>query len=113
MNIEKLIKQVRDLGSNIMVDGDKLVIVHRDRLSPEMLYQIRSDAKSIAKFVGIETDLAERMAIIEMDGGISPAAAEMFARILQARRPARWSEADWSMFIDDVGKILDETLRRH
>lgn len=111
-NAAKILERVRALGANVLIDGGKLVIVNRGKLPAEAMDYIRQNGRAIADYLDKETEFEERAAIIEFDGGAPRDWAEQFARVLIQSRPANVSDLDWSWFITQCGRIIDEAPER-
>lgn len=107
----KILAKVRGHGANIMLDGQKLVIVNREKLPAGALDFIKLHARQIAAFLESEADFEERAAIIEFDGGLPRQAAEDLAGILLARPPNDCDPADWNWFVGKAADIIDARRR--
>lgn len=112
-NASKIIERIRANGANVMLDQGKLVIVNRAKLPAEALEYVRSHAREIAGFLNVEAEFEERAAIIEYDGGLTRAVSEYLTKLLMSSPPSGTSDADWSWFVGQAAKVIDDApLRR-
>jgi hypothetical protein len=107
----KVVAKVRSHGANIMLDGQKLVIINREKLPAKAFDFIRQHAKKLADFLSSEGDFEERAAIIEFGAGVSRPVAEGLAIILLASPPKDCNPADWTWFVGKAAAIIDEYRR--
>lgn len=104
----KILDRIRTHGANVMLDGDKLVIVNPAKLPDGARDFIRQHGKRIAAFLSDEAEFEERAAIVEHDGGAPRAWAEEFARFLTRTKPDGTDELEWSWFLTQCGRMIDE-----
>lgn len=104
----KILDRIRSHGANVMLDGDKLVIVNPAKLPDGARDFIRQHAKEIAAYLSDEAEFEERAAIVEHDGGAPREMAEAFAQQLadMAKRTG-WPEPDRAWFIGVCAKNID------
>lgn len=107
----KIVAKIRSHGANIMLDGQKLVIVNREKLPPEAFGFISQHAKALAEFLSAEGEFEERAAIIEFGAGVSRLLAEDLASILLASPPKDCNPADWTWFVGKAAAIVDQQRR--
>lgn len=109
----KLIARIRDLGANVMVDGDRLEIVNKHKLPAGALDFIKKNARAVGELLIKEAEFEERAAKIEYGSGCPREMAEEFARICIAARPEGWTDLDHSWFITRCGQIIDAAGETH
>lgn len=112
ISASKIIERIRANGANVMLDRGKIVVVNRAKLPPEALEFIRSHAREIANFLDEEADFQERAAIIEYDGGLTRAVSEYLTKLLQSHPPQDTNPADWSWFVGQAAKVIDDAPLR-
>ncbi|MEW9808578.1 hypothetical protein [Mesorhizobium marinum] len=112
-DIADLVDRVRSFGANIVLDGNALRIVNRQKLPPTAAAYIAKHAKVIAEYLVSDENIEfeERAAIVEFDGGMPREWAEQFARYLTRTKPANVDEVDWSWFLTTCGRMIDEAPR--
>lgn len=108
----EILSRIRARGANILIDKGKLEIVNRSKLPAGALEYIRKNARAIADHLDREVEFEERAAIIQFDGGSPREWADKFAMFCISHRPAGISDVDWSWFITQCGKIVDEAPAR-
>lgn len=104
----QIMSRIRSFGANILLDGSKLEIVNPGKLPAGASDFIRQNAKAIANFLDQEGEFEERAAIIEFDGRAPRDWAEQFAQFCISHRPTGVSDLDWSWFLTQAGRIVDE-----
>lgn len=104
----KILDRIRSHGANVMLDGDKLVIVNPAKLPDGARDFIRQHAKEIAAYLSDEAEFEERAAIVEHDGGAPREMAERFALACIEDAKGRWPEPDRAWFITQCARIIDE-----
>ncbi|MBN7777750.1 hypothetical protein JYP49_14205 [Nitratireductor aquimarinus] len=110
--VEDLIARIRSHGANVMIDSGKLKLVNARKLPEGAMEFIRRNGKAIAEYLDQEAAFEERAAIIEFDGGAPREWAEKFATFCIQQRPDGVDDIDWSWFISQCGKIIDEAPER-
>ncbi|KAB2733609.1 hypothetical protein [Brucella intermedia] len=110
----KILDRVRQLGADIVVDGNRLFIANRFKLTPDAVQFVQRNAAEIARYLSDDqrADFEERAAIIEYEAGAPREWAEQFAQILISKKPANVDDYDWSWFLSACGRIIDEAPRR-
>lgn len=109
-SVSEVIDRVRSFGANITLDGNKLVIVNREKLPTGALDYIKAHGRLIADFLDKEGDFSERAAILEYDGGLTRSIAEYLTKLLLSNPPEGASPADWSWFVAEGAKIAERGL---
>lgn len=112
-DVADLLDRVRSFGANIVLDGNTLRIVNRQKLPPAAVGYIAKHGKAVAEYLRSDENIEfeERAAIIEFDGCVPREWAEQFARYLTKTRPAGISDLDWSWFLTNCGRMIDEATR--
>jgi len=110
--VEDLIARIRSHGANVAFEGGRLRIVNGEKLPAGALEYIKANGRAIADFLDRECEFEERAAIIEFDGGAPREWAEKFATFCIQHRPDGVDDMDWSWFISQCGKIIDEAPER-
>ncbi|MBL8578109.1 MAG: hypothetical protein JNK47_12855 [Mesorhizobium sp.] len=112
-NIADLVDRVRSFGANIVLDGNTLRIVNKQKLPTGASAFIAKNGKAIAEYLRSDQniDFEERAAIVEFDGKAPREWAEQFSRFLTMTKPASASEIDWSWFLTTCGHMIDEAPR--
>ncbi|TIP49661.1 MAG: hypothetical protein E5X77_10150 [Mesorhizobium sp.] len=112
-DVADLVDRVRSFGANIVLDGNSLRIVNRQKLPDAARSYIAKHGNAIAEYLVSNGNIAfeERAAIIEFDGRAPRDWAEQFARYLGRTKPAGVSDADWSWFLTTCGRMIDEAPR--
>ncbi len=112
-SVVDLVDRVRSFGANIVLEGNALRIVNRQKLPPTATAYIAKHGKAIAEYLRSDenVEFEERAAIVEFDGGVPREWAEQFARYLTKTKPANVEEIDWSWFLTTCGRMLDEAPR--
>ncbi|RWI60267.1 MAG: hypothetical protein EOQ93_03120 [Mesorhizobium sp.] len=112
-DVADLIDRVRSFGANIVLDGNALRIVNRQKLPDAARAYIAKHGKAVADYLRSDENIAfeERAAIIEFDGRAPREWAEQFARYLGQTKPAGVSDMDWSWFLTTCGRMMDEAPR--
>jgi len=111
-NVADLVARIRSFGANVTLDGDKLLIVNREKLPGSALDFIRQHGKQVAAFLEHEGEVEERAAIIEHDGGLTRPAAEYLTKLLFSTPPAGVTPADWSWFVGKAATVFDDAVPR-
>jgi hypothetical protein len=108
-----LVHRIQSFGANVILDGNALRIVNKQKLPATASAYIAKHGKEIAEYLRSDeyADFEERAAIIEFDGGAPREWAERFARYLGQAKPAGVSELDWSWFLTVCGRMIDEAPR--
>jgi hypothetical protein len=108
--VADLVDRVRSFGANIVLDGNTLRIVNRQKLPDTARSYIAKHGKAIAEYLGSDENVAfeEHAAIVEFDGRAPRDWAEQFARYLTMTKPAGASAMDWSWFLTTCGRMIDE-----
>jgi hypothetical protein len=109
-DVADLVDRVRSFGANIVLDGNSLRIVNRQKLPDSARAYIAKHGKAVAEYLRSDENIAfeERAAIIEFDGRAPRDWAEQFARYLGHTKPAGISDMDWSWFLTTCGRMIDE-----
>lgn len=112
-SVADLIDRVRSLGANIVLDGNALRIVNKQKLPSAASAFIARHSKAIAEYLGSDENIEfeERAAIVEFDGNAPREWAEQFARYLTKTKPATIEDVDWSWFLTICGRMIDEAPR--
>lgn len=112
-DVADLVDRVRSFGANIVLDGNSLRIVNRQKLPATASAYIAKHANDIADYLRSDANVEfeERAAIVEFDGCMPREWAEQFARYLTSTKPARVSDMDWSWFLTTCGRLIDEAPR--
>lgn len=112
-SVAELVQRIRSHGANIIIDAGKLRIVNGKKLPDGALDYIKKHGADVAAFLDQEAGFDERAAIIEYDGGLTRAVAEYLTRLLMASPPSEANAADWSWFVGQAAKVIDDApLRR-
>ena len=112
-SVGELIERIRSHGANVVVDSGKLRIINGKKLPDGALDYVRKHGAEIAAFLENEAEFEERAAIIQYDGGLTRAVSEYLTRLLMAAPPAGTSREDWSWFVGEAAKRIDNApLRR-
>lgn len=112
VDVARLIARVRSFGANVTLDGNKLIIVNRDKLPPGAAQFIRENGRDVAAWLSDEADFRERSAIMEIDGGLTRQGADYIAKMLTSKPPAGADQADWSWYCDQAARLADAHLAR-
>jgi len=112
-SVADLVDRVRSFGANIVLDGNSLRIVNRQKLPASAVAFITKHGKAVAEYLLSDENIEfeERAAIVEFDGCTPREWAEQFARYLTKTKPATVSEIDWSWFLTTCGRMIDEAPR--
>ncbi|AZO47089.1 MAG: hypothetical protein E5V66_00280 [Mesorhizobium sp.] len=112
-DVADLIDRIRSFGANIVLDGNSLRIVNRQKLPPAAGAYVAKHGKAIAKYLRSDENIEfeERAAIIEFEGGAPREWAEQFARYLTKTKPAATDVMEWSWFLTTCGRMIDEAPR--
>lgn len=112
-SVAELIGRIRSHGANVMIDAGKLRVVNGRKLPDGALDYIKKHGAELVAFLDEEANFDERAAIIEFDGGLTRPAAEYLTKLLMSHPPAGANEADWSWFVAQAAKVMDDApLRR-
>lgn len=111
-DIAGIVGRARQLGGNVMLDGNRLKLVNRAKLSAEMVDALRQHAREVADFLEREGEFEERAAIMEHDGGLTRPAAEYMTRLLIKNAPRGTDAADWSWFCSQAIQIVERHFAR-
>lgn len=111
-SVAELVARVRSHGANITLDAGKLRIVNGKKLPDGALDFIKKHSAEVAAFLDNEGEFDERAAIIEFDGGLTRPAAEYLTKLLMSHPPSGASGADWSWFVGQAAKVMDDVPMR-